>query len=130
MSIRHIIILASVLLAACKTPAGTFEPACEAFAGDRITLRQSGFIWEKFTDVRQVDDDGNLIAPFPGFPKQGRVDRQGAELNMIATDGAVLPTMWLHETDGQVFLLTEQQRAELEGGQPMDECALKLRESA
>lgn len=129
MQKRLIILFAVALLGACKLPTGVFEPACVAFAGDRITLAGERFTWNKFTDVRRIDDAGNLIDPYPDYPKSGTVERDDMRLTLRADDGSALREMHLHAAGDAVYLLTIREHADVQSGQPMPECALKRRET-
>jgi len=119
--------IAALGLAACASgPEGVFEPACIAHAGERITVGDGRFEWDRFTDAVSVDDDGNRIDPFPGFPKTGRYRADDEKLTWIADDGTALDDRYLLEFRGRTYLLTyDQNEAVLDGGD-MPACALVL----
>lgn len=127
-------IIGSITLASTATAcgvlnqgmSGTFEPACIAHAGDRIVLADGRFEWDKFTDAIEIDDDGNRIDPFPGFPKTGSFDKDGDKLTWSADDGAPLDSRYLVEYRGETYLLTWDQSEAFGDGEPFPACALKL----
>lgn len=125
--IRIAIVCATLLLSACASTEGIFEPACIAYEGDRIELRDGRFEWDRFTDVRNVDANGNVIDPFPEYPKSGRYDITAGQLQLETDAGERLPDHFLLKHDGQPYLLSEEQHELfLESGQ-MPDCALRLR---
>ena len=114
------------LLAACVSHEGRYSPACVAYAGSNIELRSGEFAWEKFTDSVVVDDDGEIVNQFPGYPMQGnyRIDSQAVLMESAA--GESLATMYLHQRDHRHYLLTAEQHAAWESGSTFAECALVL----
>jgi len=123
---RVAILILAASLSGCLPDEGTFLPACVAYAGDKITLTDGQFTWEKFTDERVIGDDGEIVDPFPGYPLQGsfRIDRR--TLHLESASGEQLPTMHLHKHEGHRYLLTDDEFAALQGnGRPAD-CALRL----
>ena len=75
MNAKETALLCSLAIAAgCAADtniAGTYTPSCIAFEGNTIKLSDSRFTWDKFTDEVSIDEDGNEIDPFPGFPVRG-----------------------------------------------------------
>ena len=69
-----VLVITIACVAGCATDAdvaGTYQPSCVAFEGSTIELADNRFTWDKFTDEVEVDDEGNAIDPFPGFPVRG-----------------------------------------------------------
>lgn len=97
-----------------------------AYAGNKITLGDGRFVWEKFTDAVVVDDDGNVIDQFPGFPLQGRYQIDGQIVQMSTATGDALDKMYLQESGEQRYLLTEDEFASWEQGGQLEDCALQL----
>ena len=97
-----------------------------AYAGNKITLGEGSFVWEKFTDAVVVDDDGNVANQFPGFPLQGRYEIDGQIVQMNTAAGDSLDKMYLQESSGQRYLLTEDELAAWEQSGKRDDCALRL----
>ncbi len=97
-----------------------------AYAGDKITLGNGRFVWEKFTDAVVVDDDGNVVNQFPGFPLQGRYEIDGQNVQMSTAAGDALDNMYLQESDGKRYLLTEAEFASWEQSGKREDCTLQL----
>ena len=97
-----------------------------AYAGNKITLGDGRFVWEKFTDAVVVDNDGNVVNQFPGFPLQGRYEIDGQIVQMSTATGAALDKMYLQETGGKRYLLTEDEFAAWEQSGKREDCALQL----
>ena len=87
---RHIlIVLVASMLAACISHEGVYTPACMAYAGDRIELRNDRFAWEKFTDSVVVDDNGDVVNQFPGYPMHGTYSIDGQTVMMETAAGRI-----------------------------------------
>jgi hypothetical protein len=103
-----------------------YEPACIAYQGDKIELRDGRFTWQRYTDERTVDKAGNVVDPFPGFPKTGSYRVAAGRLELVTDDNARLDDWFIVERAGQRYLLNAQQhKAFLEGGEP-PKCALEF----
>jgi len=127
MIARHsIIVLIACLLTACAAHEGIYSPACMAFAGDRIELRNSRFSWEKFTDSVVVDDNGETVNQFPGYPMLGHYRVEGQTVFMETAAGKALANMYLHPVDDRLYLLTETQHETAQQRGEIDACALVL----
>ena len=114
------------LLAACVSHEGKYSPACVAYTGSNIELRSGQFVWEKFTDSVVVDDNGEIVNQFPGYPMQGRYRIDGQAVLMESAAGESLATMYLHQQDHRDYLLTAEQHEAWESGSTSAECALVL----
>jgi hypothetical protein len=123
---RLVIVMLAALLSGCLSHEGTYSPACIAYAGSNITLGDGQFLWEKFTDQVVVDDEGEIVNQFPGYPMRGsyRIDRQS--VHMESASGEPMQTMYLHRHDGQQYLLTTDEYAEFEKIGKLADCALRL----
>jgi hypothetical protein len=120
------ITLIACLLAGCVSHEGTYSPACIAYAGSKINLNDGQFVWEKFTDSVLVDDDGNIVNQFPGYPMRGayRIDEQ--MVYMDSASGEPMENMVLHRHDDRYYLLTAEQFEAWEKTGEYAECALML----
>ena len=97
-----------------------------AYAGNKITLGDGRFVWEKFTDAVVVDDDDNVVNQFPGYPLQGTYRIDGKIVHMNTAAGDALDIMYLQESGEQHYLLTEGEFASWEQSGKRDDCALQL----
>ena len=114
------------LLAACVSHEGKYSPACVAYAGSIIELHRGQFVWEKFTDSVIVDDDGEIVNQFPGYPMHGSYRIDGQTVLMESASGESLAAMYLHRRDHRRYLLTAEQHEAWERGGMSADCALVL----
>lgn len=112
------------LLAGCKSIDGTYYPGCIAYEGSKITLRDGQFVWDKFTDQVLLDEDGNVVNPFPGFPKKGsyRIDGHVVQLT-FESDGAA-ESLHLHRRHGDILVLTDAENTAWEATGQYQACVL------
>lgn len=129
MSVRLPVTLAVLcLLSACSSLEGVFEPACIAYEGDRVRLTEEQFEWHKFTDQRSIDEHGNVVDPFPGYPKRGRFEVNDARVTFIPDDDSQIDDRYLLEHRNRLYLLTWDQSEAVLNGEGMPICALRLAE--
>ena len=127
MNARHTMtVLVSVLLFGCASHDGIYSPGCIAFAGDTISLRDGQFVWDKFTDSIELDDEGNVINQFPGYPMQGSYRMNGKMLTMEPASGEALEDMYIQQHNGRHYLLTARQLEAWENTGEHNSCALVL----
>ena len=113
-------------MAACANQDGVYEPACTAYEGDRLTLENGRFEWQRFTDERVVDDAGDVVPPFPGFPKTGTFRVSNERVQLLTDDDDRLEDWFIVASAGQRYLLSaKQHNAFLDGG-TLPECALRF----
>ena len=105
---------------------GTYLPSCVAFAGSRIELSEDRFAWHKFTDEVRVDDSGNVVDPFPGFPVRGSYVIDGETLRLTTDAGELAGEMHLVRRPGQVYLLTTAEFDAWVRDGAVPDCALLL----
>ena len=118
--------LFAALLTGCVSPAGTYSPGCIAYAGSKITLSDGEFVWEKFTDEVVVNDAGETVNRFPGYPLRGTYRIYGQRVLMTSSDGEAMEDMYLHRQGDSAYLYTTQQFEHLKSSGEPAECALKL----
>lgn len=127
MKTRNVIpCVAALLIAACANSNGTYAPSCVALAGDRISLHDGRFEWDKFTDEVRVDANGNAIDPFPGYPVSGSFTRDGDTLHLTPDSELSLPDLHLVESDGRRFLLAPAAMDEWRNSGRIADCSLVL----
>ena len=112
------------MLSGCATIDGVYEPACIAYEGDRIELRNGRFEWDRFTDEHRVDADGNLIDAFPDYPKSGQYKIDDGRLTFLTDSGNGVADWFLVEHLGQYYLLTSSQHEAFVNQSDIPECAL------
>ena len=122
-------VFAAAIVAGCATNAdiaGTYVPSCIAYEGNTIELSDGTFTWDKFTDEVTVDDEGNTVDPFPGFPVRGTYVVEDDVARLTTDVGALAAELHLVHRPGQVYLLTaaEFDAWQREGAVP--DCALLL----
>lgn len=124
----QIIALAALtaLLSGCVSHDGTYSPGCIAYAGSKITLSDGEFVWEKFTDEVVVNDDGEVVNQFPGYPLRGTYRINGQIVLMQSPDGEAMENMYLHRADDNSYLYTVQQFEQLKSSGETADCALML----
>ena len=115
-----------LLLAACANNEGIYEPACIAYEGDRIELRAGRFEWQRFTDQRTVDSDGNLVEPFPEYPKNGAYSMDAERLELVSNDGVRLADWYQVKHTGEHYLLSSEQHEVFLDAHEMPDCPLRL----
>lgn len=118
--------LSAALLGGCVSHDGTYSPGCIAYAGNKITLSDGEFVWEKFTDEVVVNDAGETVDRFPGYPLQGTYRIHGQRVLMTSSDGEEMEDMYLHRQGDSAYLYTSQQFERLKSSGKPAECALKL----
>jgi len=119
-------ILLAVCVSGCLSHEGVYLPGCIAFVGDKITLGDGRFSWEKFTDEVVVDDDGVVVNQFPGYPLHGSYRIDGQSLRMESEAGETMPPMYLHRHDGRHYLLTADENALWESSGNYADCTLQI----
>jgi hypothetical protein len=126
MELRSLFLAGCVLaLTACTSIEGTYLPSCVAFSGSEIRLADGRFHWSKFTDQVVIDEDGNEVDPFPGFPLEG-VYKVSGEVMTLAPDSGESPQTLYVQRDGQaIYLLDAEEKAALESGRVRPPCALQ-----
>lgn len=127
MPLRNVAVIVVVFtLAGCNSHEGLYAPSCVAYAGDKIELRDGQFIWEKFTDALIIDDDGNLVNQFPGYPMRGSYSVDGDTVLMEAESGEALENMYLRQHGDRYYLVTAAQFEEWKSAGKYGECVLIL----
>lgn len=115
---------AAMSLCACATIDGLYEPACVAYEGDVIELLDSRFTWRRFTDERKVGEHGELVEPFPDYPKTGHYNYHDSQLDLIADSGDVVAVFYLQDDVAGKYMLTSAENKEFVHDRSVPECAL------
>jgi len=118
--------LIAALLFGCVSHEGTYSPDCIAYEGSNIEFSDGQFIWEKFTDQVIVDDDGEVVNQFPGYPMRGTYRIDGQIVYMQPDTGESMEHMYLHRRDNRYYLLTAEQFEAWENNSEYGDCALML----
>ncbi|MFK8052896.1 MAG: hypothetical protein AB8F65_07955 [Woeseiaceae bacterium] len=124
---RYGLTVVALLLAGCGSIDGTFEPACTAFEGDIIEVTGNRYQWVKFTDALEVDETGNRVNPFPGYPQSGSISRVGERITLTAANNGPVSSFFVRVREGERYLLTEAQAKGVAADPSMWECALRQR---
>ena len=119
-------LVAAVFLVACVSHEGTYSPDCIAYAGSNISLSDGQFVWEKFTDAVVVDEAGEIVNQFPGFPMRGSYRIEGQIVHMESAAGDAMEKMYLHTRDNRQYLLTAEQFDAWQKTEKHADCALML----
>ncbi len=119
-------LVAAVFLVACVSHEGTYSPDCIAYAGSNISLGDGQFVWEKFTDSVIVDEGGEIVNQFPGYPMHGSYRIDGQTLYMESDAGDSMDKMYRHRRDSRQYLLTAEQFEAWETTGKHADCALML----
>lgn len=122
---RRLLIVPTLLFAACANHDGFYEPACIAFEGDTIELEDGRFSWHRFTDERTVEN-GTVIQPFPDFPKTGSYRVSAGRLELVTDDNVRLEDWFITERAGRRYLLNAEQHSAFLAGGRLPECALEF----
>ena len=107
---------------------GTYVPSCVAFEGNTIELQDSRFTWDKFTDEVTVDDAGNAVDPFPGFPVRGSYTVEDDVVSLVTDVGELAAELHLVRRPGQIYLLTDAEFDAWQKDRTVPNCALLLNE--
>ena len=127
MIARHFVtVLAACLLTACVSHEGIYSPGCAAYAGSNIELHAGQFVWEKFTDSVVVDDEGEIVNQFPGYPVQGSYRIDGQTVIMETAAGEALANMYFHQRGERRYLLTAEQNEAWKKTGEYSDCPLVL----
>ena len=115
----------ALALSGCKPYDGLYAPSCAAYSGSEIRLEDGRFFWSKFTDQVVMDEQGNTVDPFPGFPREGTYAVDGKTITLTPSSGEALDTLYLVSDGADVYLLTSAENAEFAAGGELPRCALK-----
>ena len=120
----------SAMAAACAQHDGTYSPACLSYVGSVIKLENGRFEWTKFTDQVIVDDQGERVNQFPGFPVSGTYRVDGQSVHMTSSDGRAMEPMYLHRRNGETYLYTTKEHETSKASGEPPKCPLKLKRDA
>lgn len=122
--LRTFVLILVLALSACTSYEGVFEPDCIAFEGDVVELSNGQLRWERFTDQRVIDNNGQVVNPFPNFPKTGRYEVRDDRVTFRNGDGEDKATWYLVSHNNALYLLTPKQRERM-SSDGMPDCALR-----
>ena len=122
---RFLLAGCALALGACTSYEGLYAPSCAAYSGSEIELIGGRFTWSKFTDQVVIDEEGNTVDPFPGFPREGAYEIDGKTLTLTPSSGEAKETLYFVRDGADVYLLTEAEHAEVAAGGELPRCALK-----
>lgn len=120
-------VLAAMATAGCQSIDGIYRPGCVAFAGDEIELDGGRYLWDRFTDQVRVDERGEVVDPFPDYPREGSYRLEKDRLLLEASGSGPRAVFHLLSENGRYRLLDEDQRQRYLASGEVDPCAL-LRE--
>ena len=115
----------AVMLSGCLSHDGTYLPGCIAYAGNKITLSNGQFVWEKFTDAVVINDDGEVVNQFPGYPMRGSYRIEKQMLYLQPNSGDQVPVMYLQQHENRFYLLTADEFAAWEKTGNYADCTLQ-----
>lgn len=123
---RFSVLCAALFVASCASNVdGMFEPACIAYEGDRIALLDGRFEWQRFTDQIVVDENGDKVNAFPGYPLVGTYELQNERVSLIPDGSAETRERYLLEHRNELYLLTYDENEAVLDGEKMPICALR-----
>ena len=122
---RLMTVFMGVVLCGCSSIEGLYVPACTAYEGDEIRLVEGRFTWRRFTDERMLDEQGQPVDPFPGYPRSGVYEYREPVLILTSDSDQENTGFFLLDEKRGVYLLTgaEKQRYDIDGEIPT--CALR-----
>ena len=115
----------ATILSGCSAYEGVYEPACIAFQGDHVTLADGRFVWDRFTDQVRVDEHGEVVDPFPNYPKAGRYELDDNRIELITDDGVYLDDHFFAERRDSLYLLTYDEYQAFLRDERVPGCGLK-----
>ncbi len=118
------------MLSGCLSYEGTYLPGCIAYAGNKITLGDGRFVWEKFTDAIVIDEKGEIVNRFPGYPMRGSYRIENQTVYLESGSGEPLQAMYLHRHEDSYLLLTADEFADWEKTGNYADCTLQLTEKS
>lgn len=118
------------MLSGCLSYEGTYLPGCIAYAGNKITLSDGRFVWEKFTDAIAIDEEGEIVNRFPGYPMRGSYRIENQTVYLQADSGDQMQGMYLHRHGDSYLLLTANEYADWEKTGNYADCTLQLAEKS
>ena len=115
-----------VTCSACASWEGDYLPGCIAYEGDRIELMNGEFTWDKFSDQVILDDEGNRVDQFPGYPIHGSYREEDGTLFLTSSSGNDIGKLHLIKNDGRNYLLTPAQFKSWIENHTLDDCTLTI----
>jgi len=125
-----VLLLAALILSGCGSYEGLYVPSCIAYSGSEIRMEDERFVWSKFTDQVIVDERGNTVDHFPGFPIEGTYMRRGHRITLLAGDAQSAVEMILFRVGEEVYLYTAEEAGAFESTGKRPVCPLQLQSPA
>ena len=126
MKLRSFLLAGCALaLTACASLDGTYLPSCAAFSGSEIRIANGRFHWSKFTDQVVIDEDGNEVDPFPGFPLEGVYEVSGEVMTLAPDSGESPHTLYVQRDGKTIFLLDAAEKDTLDASGKRPQCVLQ-----
>lgn len=119
------LITTAAVMAGCATYDGGYSPSCPTFVANVVQLEDGQFTWTKISDEVVIDEQGNPVNRFPGYPLKGSYKVRGGALLMTSAAGETLPPMYPHRDGEQLYLLTGVEHNEVQSGGELPDCALR-----
>ncbi len=118
-----------LVLGACASQDGLYEPRCIAYEGDRVSLSEERFEWHKFTDQREIDKQGEIIDPFPGYPKAGTFENHAGRIAFHPDDGSIIADHFVVEYLDEWFLMPQTEHQQFLIENEISSCALRRKQA-
>lgn len=122
---RLLSVLVAISLCACSSIDGLYAPACIAYEGSEIELSGNRFTWRRFTDERKLDEHGEPVDAFPGFPKTGQYRFHNSQVDLIPDDGQSSVSFYLYDDAQGKYMLSNAENKQYQSDGGMPECALR-----
>ncbi len=122
---RVIALSMALVLGACANQDGLYEPRCIAYEGDRVSMLENRFEWQKFTDERAIDANGEIIDPFPGYPKVGSFESRMGRVEFRPDDGSAIDDHFIVEHLEDWYLMPQDEHQLFLTADELSSCALR-----
>ncbi len=106
---------------------GLYTPSCDMYEGETVDLQHGAYVWDRFTDTRSIDDEGNLVDSFPEHPMSGGYTRQAAKVSLQLTSDDAVRDYILLPVSGSAYLLTQKEYESFLASGEVVSCALQRR---
>jgi len=94
-----------------------------------VSLSDSRFEWHKFTDQREINEQGEIIDPFPGFPKSGAFADRDGRIEFQPDDGSIIADHFVVEHLDDWFLMSQNEHQRFLTENQISNCALRRQQA-